>query len=241
VHFSDGEVALSSSSGKYSIPASENILLKCGNHFADFIQNKTQRTIEVLTVHFYPDMLKEMYKDEIPPSFKTRYEKRSSTTIKNSSIINNFVDSLNFYFNNPGIVTTDLIILKVKELILLLLQTSSTKSVSDLFTDLFTPRQAGLKTVIQDHLFSNLSMPELSSLAGMSLSSFKREFKKIYQDTPANYIKTKRILEAEKLLAHSEFTVSEICTQLGFSDTSNFIKTFKSRRGLSPGRFRNRS
>jgi len=79
---------------------------------------------------------------------------------------------------------------------------------------------------------------ELAKLANLSLSSFKREFQNIYNDTPANYLRTKKIEKAMDLLTQSDYSVSEICFQIGFSDTSHFTKTFKKHTKQSPLSFR---
>ena len=46
------------------------------------------------------------------------------------------------------------------------------------------------------------------------------------------------ILEAKRLLAHSNRTAAQIATQLGFTDATNFSKYFQQRAGLSPIAFR---
>ncbi len=238
LHFKSGEVVLSSSETKLRIHSTDSILLNCGNYFADLVKDASNGTMEVVAVHLYPDLLKEMYKNELPPSFKTTNEIVPSVRIENSSLVTHFIDSLNFYFANPAVVSTDLLLLKLKELVLLLLQTDQATSLAALFADLFTAREVNLKTTVQAHLFSNLSVAELAALAGLSLSSFKREFQKLFNDSPANYIKAKRMEEAKKLLQVSSLTISEICYQVGFRDVSYFTKLFKAHAGSSPLAYR---
>lgn len=47
-------------------------------------------------------------------------------------------------------------------------------------------------------------------------------------------------LEAKRLLAHSEESVGNIAAEVGFSETTNFVKFFRRREGLAPGEFRQR-
>ena len=119
-----------------------------------------------------------------------------------------FIDSLIFYFEHPDLVNPELLILKIKELILLLLQSDNYETIAELISNLFSPRQANLKDIIQNHLFSDLSVTELAKLANLSLSSFKREFQNFYNDTPANYLRTKKIEKAMDLLTQSDLSVS---------------------------------
>ena len=64
--------------------------------------------------------------------------------MEKQSVITHFIQSLDFYFENPNLVTDDLLKLKIKELILLLLQTDNAENIITLFSHLFNPRQAGL-------------------------------------------------------------------------------------------------
>ena len=55
----------------------------------------------------------------------------------------------------------------------------------------------------------------------------------------AKAILTERlVLEAKRLLAHSLLPVATIGDQLGFAETTNFIKLFRRETGLTPGAFR---
>jgi len=118
------------------------------------------------------------------------------------------------------------------------IQSDNYETIAELISNLFSPRQANLKDIIQNHLFSNLSVTELAKLANLSLSSFKREFQDIYNDTPANYLRTKKIEKAMDLLTQSDYSVSEICFQIGFNEPSHFTKVFKKHTKLSPLFFR---
>jgi AraC-like DNA-binding protein len=239
VYCKEGKTIVSSPTERLTIDATESVLLNCNNYFADFIQKAPPASIEVYAVHLYPDLLKEIYQDTLPEFLKHKATGQHAKIIANHSIIHHFIDSLVFYFENPGLVNSELLVLKIKELILLLLQTQNATTVSELMADLFSPREVNLKDVIQHHLFANFSIAELAQLAGLSLSSFKRAFQDIYNDTPANYLRTKKMEKAMDLLTQSDSSVSEICFQIGFNDTSNFTKAFKKHTKQSPLAFRN--
>ena len=239
VYFKDGKTIVSSPAERLEIGATESVLLNCSNYFADFIQSAPLATIEVYAVHLYPDLLREIYKDSLPEFFRHQATGQNARVIANHSIINHFIDGLVFYFENPGLVNSELLLLKIRELILLLLQTKNAATIAELMANLFSPRQANLKDVIQHHLYADFSINELAHLAGLSLSSFKRVFQNIYHDTPANYLRTKKIEKAMDLLKQSDYSVSEICFQIGFNDTSHFTKAFKKHTQQSPLAFRN--
>ena len=72
----------------------------------------------------------------------------------------------------------------------------------------------------------------------LSLSSFKREFKKNYNDTPARYIRTKRLEKAAELLRISEERITDIAFDCGFTDLANFSKLFHKKFSNSPSNYR---
>ena len=241
LHFKSGELNLASATDKTQITSAESVLLNCGNYFADFIQHSSSGTVEIIAIHLYPDLLKEIYHTESPPSLKPGYVKMDSKRIQNTVFIAQFVNGLNIYFENPAFVTTELLILKLRELILLLLQTDKASTIAELFHRLFTPGEVKLKDIVQTHLLSGMTISELATLSGKSLSAFKRDFQKSFNDSPANYIRIKRLNEAQKLLRVSTLSITEICYQVGFNDLSHFSKAFKKHIGIPPAEYRDRS
>lgn len=236
----DGESRLNSSTENLHIYVSESVLLKCGSYFADLIQKSENKNCEIFAIHLPKDILIDLYKDEVPSFIKDNRPRPFAQKIERQDIIIHFIESLEFYFQNPTLVTDELLKLKIKELILLLLQTSNAENIIGLFSHLFTPRQANFKEVIQTHLFSNISISELAVLSGRSLSAFKRDFESYFKDTPANYLKEQKLLKANDLLVSTDLSVSEICYEVGFNDTSHFTKLFKLKYNLTPSNYRNR-
>jgi AraC-like DNA-binding protein len=52
------------------------------------------------------------------------------------------------------------------------------------------------------------------------------------------YIDRRIILEAKRLLAHSDFTAAQVAARLGFTSATNFTKYFHQRTGVTPIAFR---
>ncbi|KAA3663912.1 MAG: helix-turn-helix domain-containing protein [Chloroflexi bacterium] len=62
---------------------------------------------------------------------------------------------------------------------------------------------------------------------------------KLVTSVPASHIIRRRIvIEAKRLLAHTQLTVSELCLHLGFKDSSYFSRFFRRETGQSPLDFR---
>lgn len=136
------------------------------------------------------------------------------------------------------LVSDDILILKLKEIIILLSQTKNAGAIQLILSQLFSPTTYSFKQIIEAHLFSPISITELSDYCNLSLSSFKREFAKLYNDTPANYIKNKRLEKAAELLQVSNKRVTDIAFDCGFNDLANFTKSFHDKYQLTPTNYR---
>lgn len=218
----------------------ESVVMKCGNYLNSWYAEPGEEPSEAIGVHFYPEVLKYVFEDKLPDFLKQ--EQISNTVsiqrVKVDLMIDQYVESLMFYFENPTIVTDELIILKVKELIMLLVNTDESNRIRNILKDLFNPDEYSFKDVIQKNLYEDLSVDELAMLTNLSSSSFKRKFKEVFDDSPARFIKLKRLEKAADLLVLSNQRVTDICYECGFNDIGHFSKSFTSEYGESPSNYR---
>jgi AraC-like DNA-binding protein len=234
LHFKYTDTVLLSATEKLYLPQNESVLIKCGTFFAEFTGNLVDEQCEVYAVHLYPEILKEIYKADFPSAIKPNSEKKDMGKIKESFFIKHFIESLALYFEHPEIMNPDMLLVKMKEIVLLLVQTSNAATISSLFADLYSPRYVTISEVLECHLHSALSINELANLSGLSLSTFKREFKKQFHDTPSNYLKEKRLEKTKELLLTTDLSVTEICYQVGFKDIAHFSRSFKKKYEVPP-------
>ena len=238
IYFAEGKTTINSASEQTTITQRESVLLKCGSYFADLLKYSDADRFEILVFHLYPDILRSIYNDEIPAFLKTSSKNTFIQKVATDIMVQKFVESLYFYLDHPSLVSNDLLELKIKELILLLVQSKNAASIVSLFAELFTPRILSIKEIIGSHLFSDLTISDLADLSNLSLSTFNRTFKAMFGDTPANYIKTKRLERAHELLSISSLTVSEIAFQTCFPTLAHFSRSFKERYQCSPSAYR---
>jgi AraC-like DNA-binding protein len=218
----------------------EGVVMKCGNYLNNWLLNADDEPSEAVAVHFYPEVLQLVYEDKIP-EFLKQSSQPATTSIEKvviDDMIQKYVDSLIFYFDNPSLITEELIKLKVKELILLLVNTDSSGRMKAILQDLFNPTEYDFKETILANLFEDLSIENLATLTNLSVSSFKRQFKKVFGESPARFIKTKRLEKAAGLLAVSSRRITDICYDCGFNDVGHFSKSFTSEFGISPSEYR---
>lgn len=84
----------------------------------------------------------------------------------------------------------------------------------------------------------NVTLEEVSKVACLSKNHLIRTFRHFFNKTPHQFITEKRMVEAQRLLAHTDSSITEISQRVGFETPSSFNKLFKQRTGCSPQRYR---
>lgn len=100
--------------------------------------------------------------------------------------------------------------------------------------DIFLP----ICNYINQHCIEDLTLEQISSLAGFSKFHFTRLFREFTNTSFHKYLIGKRIVYAEQFLATSEFSISDIALRCGFSSPSTFSRIFRSVKGCTPKEFR---
>jgi AraC-like DNA-binding protein len=77
----------------------------------------------------------------------------------------------------------------------------------------------------------------LSKLVGLNELKLKQGFKNLFGTTIHNYLTKIRMQKAYKFLHEKNVLIIDIAMQLGYKDTSHFIKTFKRYYGYTPKHF----
>lgn len=121
----------------------------------------------------------------------------------------------------------------------------SEQIICELFTELQTQKEpidvVRIRKVC-DHIQSdpcrNITLEELSNLAGIKKTRLLQAFRKITGTTPHQYILTLRLECAKELLLETTLSISEIATRCGFSDPLYFSRCFKKHFSCPPRQFR---
>jgi AraC family transcriptional regulator, exoenzyme S synthesis regulatory protein ExsA len=91
-----------------------------------------------------------------------------------------------------------------------------------------------LQKVIENNLNSNLTLEELAFMCNMSLATFKRAFKKIYDTSPGKWLREKKLLWANDQIIRLHRQPKEVFYDAGYEDYASFSYAFKQRFGVSP-------
>jgi len=87
-------------------------------------------------------------------------------------------------------------------------------------------------------LDQDLSLKDVAAASYLSPFHFARLFKKITGSTPHNYLAGIRSTRAQRLLAESDLSITEIAARVGYLSASHFTKAFRQATGTTPREFR---
>jgi len=240
IYWFNGERNLYDQNGKHQNKGKTALLMKCGAYITELVNDTQYGPVEAVTIHFYPEILKKLFEHDLPESLlhPTKEILPGPILVKQDELFDKYIESLMFYFENPALVDEDIMTLKLKELILLLNKTQKHKTLQQIFQYLFSPEEHSFKETIEAHLYSNLASEDLAHLTNRSLSTFKRDFRKYYGESPARFLKNRKLEKAASLLKKTELRISDIVRDCGFSSISHFTKSFSRKYGISPTNYR---
>ena len=153
--------------------------------------------------------------------------------IRNDAYITSYLNSLSTISDAPAIFMENLLSVKFEELMLYLLQKYGRKFELYLYS-LIASETSPFKKIIENKIHSNLKLEEIAFLCNMSLSTFKRQFIKEYNESPGKWLQNKRLQNAKNLLEQGKLKPSDIYLDFGYNNLSNFSIAFKNKFGFNP-------
>ncbi len=97
-----------------------------------------------------------------------------------------------------------------------------------------------IKNYIDSHYSQNITLDFLSNLTYMNKFHLVHTFTKQIGLSPINYAINKRIQEAKNLLSTTSYSIRDIASIVGFSNSSYFSQMFKKVAGLTPKNYRDK-
>ena len=151
-----------------------------------------------------------------------------------NELLTGFRDQYRYYFGKQLRDMEQLLFVKIKELLLLLLATEQRAQVLSFLSSVIKEEPEDLAFIVRTHLFQPLTLEELASLSNRSLATFKRDFQRHYQASPRQWINRQRLQHAQLLLQTTEQSVSDVAMACGFENVSHFIRIFRREFGVTP-------
>lgn len=160
--------------------------------------------------------------------------------VQAGSNIRHFFSGLNIYFKGDILVKDDNVAqIKLAELVYLIVS-GSPNALRDKLLCSLDPASDLFAITIHNHVFDNISMEQLAGLCNRSLTAFKKEFRRRFNQPPHQWIVCQRLMRASLLLVSTDKSVSEIGSECKFNNTSHFIKLFKNEFATTPAVYRSR-
>ena len=95
-------------------------------------------------------------------------------------------------------------------------------------------RLSAILEYIDGNLDSPFSLNDLATRAGVTPFHFCKIFRAGMGMTPVEYVNRERVARAERLLAETALTVTEVAYAVGVGDANYFSRLFRRYRGVSP-------
>jgi AraC-like DNA-binding protein len=204
----------------------KNVLLK-----SMIMSDENGHSYKSVTILLTINMLKQYAaKNNIAP--QSRYFGKSFIDLTKSKFIQAYFNSFLPYFEYPEKLTGKIIELKTDEAIELLLACND--DLKQMIFDLSEPHKIDLENYMNRNFIFNIPLKDFARLTGRSLSTFKRDFKTIYNSPPEKWLKEKRLDEAKFLIKEQGQKPSEVYYAVGFESFPHFSVSFKERFGVNP-------
>ena len=92
--------------------------------------------------------------------------------------------------------------------------------------------------LVEANYMKKLSLQFYADELSITTTYLNRICKDVFDKTASNFINDRIILEAKRILYHSAKSVKEISYELGFEESSYFIRFFKKNVGMTPKEFK---
>ncbi|WP_337043909.1 helix-turn-helix domain-containing protein [Emticicia sp. 17c] len=188
-----------------------------------------------VAIHLSTERLKRIYQDITPAEPVKKVEILS---YKNHPLLDSYLASLLPYFDMKDTIPENIASLKIQEAISILRVID--KSIDIVLANFEEPWKIPLTEFMEKNFMFNMPLEKISYLTGRSLSTFKRDFKKLFNTTPQKWLTKKRLELAHYNLVQNK-KPTDVYFEVGFENLSHFSFAFKKQYGYSPTQLQSNS
>jgi len=199
--------------------------------------SKLQCVLFFFTDEYLSKFIKN-YREMLAPSELLNIDSINAYQFCLDSWMKSYLNSVSSYFEITPEPVAILIQKKIEELLLLLITGQERSYFMSFLKECLKDEHSSIETVVNTNMYRNLNVDHLAHLSNLSLSQFKREFNYKYNDSPASWLRKKRLEKSTKLLLTTNLNINEICYDSGFNNVSHFCKLFQKHYQISPLKYR---
>ncbi|RMZ58618.1 AraC family transcriptional regulator [Chryseobacterium nematophagum] len=231
VWFISGETKIIQADKSYLFKAGDTFLIP-RNHLATIINYpKNGLPHKAVVMHLTKERLKEYYSNIEVTQKKLSGESKIYSFNKHP-LLESCLASLIPYFEIKETFPDHIASLKITEAISILREID--ESVDNLLADFEEPGKIDLVHFMEKNYMFNMPLERFGYLTGRSLSTFNRDFRKVFETTPQRWLTQKRLQLAYYHLTEKHKKPSDVFLEVGFEDLSHFSYAFKKQYGFSP-------
>jgi AraC-like DNA-binding protein len=147
-------------------------------------------------------------------------------------LLESLFNSLMPYFKLADALPADLAVFKMEEAIRIL--RAIDKNTDHLLGQFKEPGKLDLVNFMEKNYMFNLPLEKFGYLTGRSLTTYKKDFKKIFKNTPGKWLTQKRLELAHYQIFEKKKKPADVYLDVGFENLSHFSFAFKKQFGYSP-------
>ena len=237
VHVVSGKKTWHTTNGTWIAEAGQTLFFKKGAAIVEqYFEEDFCLLLFFISDNFVRESIKEVGADLKSNSMQVALQE-SAIRVNNDIALSVFFQSMLTYFSGAEKPSEILLRLKLKELILSILVSQSNPTLSSYFQSLVHCEELSVAEIMEANFRYNLSLENFAEMCHRSLSSFKRDFRKYFNESPGRWLLKKRLDYSAVLLRTKDINISQVAFESGFEDLSHFSKAFKDKFGVSPTTF----
>lgn len=185
------------------------------------------RSISVL---FPEQLLRKHYASR--PENPAEGKWKGHLALEKHPLLESLFNSLIPYFEMHEELPPNLAEIKISECLTVL--DNCAPHVQKLLNVFHEPGKVDLADFMDQHFLYNLPLEKFGYLTGRSLTTFKKDFQKVFKTTPGRWLTQKRLEFAHYQIAVRKRKPMDIFADAGFENLSHFSFAFKKQFGYSP-------
>jgi AraC-like DNA-binding protein len=183
-----------------------------------------------VSVVFRPEVLRQYYTAH--PIADVSHYAPMLMVLNDHPLLESLFNSLTPYFKLADALPADLAVFKMEEAIRVL--RAIDKNVDHLLGQFEEPGKLDLVDFMEKNYMFNLSLEKFGYLTGRSLTTYKKDFKKIFKNTPGKWLIQKRLELAHYQIFEKKKKPADVYLDVGFENLSHFSFAFKKQFGYNP-------